>query len=55
METPEIWIRCIGVDENFHICHPDSEICKCGIKVKTKKDREVEAIWNRYSCYECTY
>ena len=45
METPEIWIRCIGVDENFHICHPDSEICKCGIKVKTNEIGWQQECW----------
>jgi len=47
------YIQCIGVDNKLHICKPDEDICKCGVKVKSKKLLSKDC--ERYSCYECTY
>ena len=51
------YIRCLGVDNKWHICRPESDTCKCGVKVKTKKEKEIKALKNKeiYFCYECTY
>lgn len=51
----DVYIRCIGVDDKWHVCKPDSNICLCGVLVKTKKDKDVENSKMRYSCYECTF
>lgn len=47
------YIDCIGVDEKIHVCEPDKDVCKCGVKIKTKKIHKNDYL--RYSCYECTY
>ena len=54
MTEKEKYIRCLGVDNKWHVCKPDADKCKCGVKVKTKKIDKME---NKhfYSCYECTY
>ena len=49
------FIRCIGIDEKWHVCEVDKDVCKCGVKVKTKKDKDIENSKFRYSCYECTF
>jgi len=46
-------IECIGVDERLHVCEPDKDVCKCGVKVKSKKIFSKD--YERFSCYECTY
>ena len=47
------WISCIGVDNKQHICLPESDTCKCGVKIKRKKMLKNDH--QLYSCYECTY
>ena len=54
-EKLNIWIDCFGVDDKRHVCKVDSDTCKCGVKVRTKKDCDVKNSKFRYSCYECTY
>lgn len=54
MEDKIVHINCIGVDEKIHVCEPHSDICKCGVKVRTKKLSLYENV-SRFSCYECTY
>lgn len=51
----ENFIRCIGVDDKFHICKPDEYKTFCGIDVKRKKLSPKDYGNGRYSCYECTY
>jgi len=53
MNENTIYILCVGVDEKLHECEPHQDICKCGIKVKSKKLSRDDYL--RYSCYECTY
>lgn len=48
-----IFVRCIGIDDKIHECEPDKNICRCGIKVKSKKLQTFDYL--RSSCYECTY
>ena len=47
------YIQCIGIDNKLHICEPDKDICKCGVKVKNKKLLKNDYL--KYSCYEYTY
>ena len=49
----KIYLPCIGVDNKIHVCESSKDICKCGIKVKSKKLGRDDYL--RYSCYECTY
>ncbi len=49
----ERYINCIGIDNLRHVCLPESDICKCGVKVKRKKMLRDD--WQRYCCYECCY
>jgi len=49
----EMYIDCIGIDELHHVCLPESDVCKCGVKVKRKKMLRDD--WKKYCCYECTY
>lgn len=51
----ENFIRCIGVDDKFHICKPNEDKTFCGIDVKRKKLSPKDYGNGRYSCYECTY
>ena len=48
------YINCIGIDNKIHVCEPDKDVCKCGVKVKRKK-----ILKNDYQlyfwCYECSY
>lgn len=47
-------IPCLGVDGKWHLCEPHLDVCKCGVKVKTKKVGYMDRS-EHYSCYECTY
>lgn len=47
------WVDCVGVDGKKHICHPQDETTKCGLKIARKKLGKTD--WNRFSCYDCTY
>ena len=49
----ECKVRCVGIDNKQHVCAPDSDVCKCGVKVKHKKLLRDD--YKLYSCYECTY
>jgi len=53
MKEEIIFIHCIGVDGKLHVCEPHKAICKCGVKVATKKLKRDD--YNRFSCYKCTY
>ena len=50
---PFKYTRCIGIDDLQHVCEPDKDVCKCGVKVKRKEMLRDD--WQRLSCYECTY
>lgn len=52
-ESTEVLIDCVGVDNKLHVCYVHSNICKCSIKVKTKKIGKTD--YQKYSCYECTF
>jgi hypothetical protein len=52
-QPEETLIDCIGVDDRKHVCAPDSDICKCGVKVKRKKLLRDD--WKKFGCYACTY
>ena len=52
-EDIEMYIDCIGVDELHHVCLPESDVCKCGVKVKRKKMLRDD--WQKFCCYQCTY
>ena len=53
-QTEKVYIPCLGVDGKWHLCEPHSNTCKCGVKVKSKKD-DKELFNNHYACYKCTY
>lgn len=55
MEQSKVWIDCIGVDNLWHVCEIDKDVCKCGTKVKSKKDKDIKNSKIMYSCYECTF
>ena len=52
-DTDTVFIDCIGADEKKHLCEPDKDICKCGVRVKTKKIGSQD--YKRLSCYECSF
>ena len=47
----KVYIVCVGEDEKKHLCEPHKDICKCGIKVKSKKFNRDDHM--RYGCYVC--
>lgn len=48
-----IYIGCVGIDNLYHVCKPESKLTQCGIAVKRKKLlRDDHCL---YGCYECTY
>lgn len=47
------WVDCVGVDGKKHICQPQDETTKCGLKIARKKLGKTDR--NRFSCYDCTY
>ena len=49
----ERFVMCIGVDDRQHVCLPESDICKCGMKIKRKKLLRNDSY--KLGCYECTY
>ena len=49
----EIFVMCIGMDGRQHFCLPESDVCKCGMKVKRKKFLRNDS--HKLGCYECTY
>ena len=53
-QTEKVYIPCLGVDGKWHLCEPHLNVCKCGVKVKTKKVDHMDRS-EHYSCYECTY
>jgi hypothetical protein len=50
---PFKYSSCIGIDGLQHVCKPDKDVCKCGVKIKRKKMLRDD--WQRSCCYECTY
>lgn len=50
-------LRCIGVDDKFHVCVSWENKCLCGVPVKIKNPDD--KIYNKrkyiFSCYKCTY
>lgn len=53
-QIEKVYIPCLGVDEKWHLCEPHLDVCKCGVKVKTKNVGHMDRN-EHYSCYECTY
>ena len=47
-------ILCIGEDRKIHLCKPNEDKTKCGVKVINKKPTG-EQLAELYNCYECTY
>jgi len=53
-QTEKIYVPCLGIDGKWHLCEPHLDVCKCGVKVKSKKDNK--ELFNKHcACYECTY
>jgi hypothetical protein len=53
-KTEKAYIPCLGVDGKWHLCEPHLDVCKCGVKVRSKKDNK--ELFNKHcACYECTY
>ena len=50
----EYYINCIGIDNKIHVCEPDKDVCKCGVKVKRKKILKNDYLLY-FWCYECGY
>ncbi len=46
-------IYCIGVDRKQHVCLPDAQTTKCGVKILRKKLLKND--FKLFSCYPCTY
>jgi len=49
----ECVVRCVGADNKQHVRAPESNICKCGMKVKRKNLLRDDHLL--FGCYECTY
>ena len=49
----QVEIMCIGIDGLKHICYPEKDTTKCGVKIARKKMGKKD--WERKGCYECTY
>lgn len=47
-------ILCIGEDRKIHICKPDRDKAKCGIKVINKKPTDKQLV-ELYNCCKCSY
>jgi len=47
------YIECVAVDDKQHVCIPESDKTKCGLRVKRKSLLKNDH--KLFSCYECTF
>jgi len=47
------YVNCIGTDGKIHVCEPQKQVTKCGMKIKSKNLGKTD--YDRLSCYSCTY